>query len=44
MLHIDNFDADEVDHNMHDRLMRAVADELDIHDMWREGDGDYFPY
>ena len=28
VLHIDKFDSDEVDHNMHDRLMRAVADEL----------------
>ena len=25
---------------MHERLMRAVADgEMDIHDMWQEGDG-----
>lgn len=40
VLHNDNFDADDVDHNMHERLMRAVADELDIHDMWREGDGE----
>ena len=40
VLHNDNFDSDEVDHNMHDRLMRAVADELEIHNMWQEGDGE----
>ena len=35
------FDSDEVDHDMHERLMRAVADgEMDIHDMWQEGDGE----
>ena len=41
VLHNKDFDSDdEVDHNMHERLMRAVADgEMDIHDMWQEGDG-----
>ena len=40
VLHNKEFDIDEVDHNMHDRLMRAVADgERDILDMWQEGDG-----
>ena len=40
VLHNKEFDVDEVDHNMHDRLMRAVADgEMDILDMWQEGDG-----
>ena len=40
VLHNKEFDIDEVDHNMHDRLMRAVADgEMDILDMWQEGDG-----
>jgi hypothetical protein len=40
VLHIDNFDVDEVDHNMHDRLMHAVADGMAVHDMWQEGDGE----
>ena len=40
VLHNKDFDSDEVDHDMHERLMRAVADgEMDIHDMWQEGDG-----
>ena len=40
VLHNKEFDIDEVDHNMHERLMRAVADgEMDILDMWQEGDG-----
>ena len=40
VLHNKDFDSDEVDHNMHERLMRAVAyGEMDIHDMWQEGDG-----
>jgi len=34
------FNAEEVDHNMHERLMRAVEEgEMDIIDMWQEGDG-----
>jgi len=40
VLHSDNFDVDEVDHNMHDRLMHAVADGMAVHDMWQEGDGE----
>lgn len=40
VLHNPEFNADEVDHNMHERLMRAVADgQMDILDMWQEGDG-----
>jgi hypothetical protein len=41
VLHNKEFDVDEVDHNMHDRLMRAVAGdgEMDVLDMWQEGDG-----
>lgn len=40
VLHNEEFDSDEVDHDMHERLMRAVAEgEMDIHDMWQEGDG-----
>lgn len=35
------FNSDEVDSDMHARLMRAVAiGEMDIHDMWVEGDGE----
>ena len=35
------FNADEVDHNMHERLMRAVEDrQMDILDMLQEGDGE----
>ena len=35
------FNADEVDHNMHERLMRAVEDgQMDILDMRQEGDGE----
>jgi hypothetical protein len=41
VLHNKDFDSDEVDHDMHERLMRAVADgEMDIHNMWQEGDGE----
>ena len=41
VLHNKDFDSDEVDHDMHERLMRAVADgEMDIHDMRQEGDGE----
>ena len=40
VLHNDNFASDDVDHNMHDRLMHAVADEIDVHNMWQEGDGE----
>jgi len=41
VLHNQDFDSDEVDHDMHERLMRAVADgEMDILDMWQEGDGE----
>lgn len=40
VLHNDNFDADEIDHNMNDLLMHAVADGMAVHDMWQEGDGE----
>ena len=41
VLHNEDFDFEEVDHDMHERLMRAVADgEMDILDMWQEGDGE----
>ena len=40
VLHHPEFDAAGVDHNMHERLMRAVEDgQMDIHDMWLDGDG-----
>ncbi len=32
--------ADEVDRDMHERLMRAVEDgDIEVIDMWEEGDG-----
>ena len=40
VLHNPEFNAADVDHNKHERLMRAVEDgQLDILDMWQEGDG-----
>jgi hypothetical protein len=40
VLHHPDFDADEVDHDMHDRLMRAVEDgDIEVLDLWEEGDG-----
>lgn len=41
VLHNPEFNASEVDHNMHERLMRAVEEgEMDILDMWQDGDGE----
>ena len=41
VLHHPEFNADEVDSDMHARLMKAVADgDVEIHDLWKEGDGD----
>jgi hypothetical protein len=40
VLHNDNFDVDEIDHNMNDLLMHAVADGMAVHNMWQEGDGE----
>jgi hypothetical protein len=38
VLHHPDFNADEVDHDMHDRLMRAVEDgEIEVLDLWEEG-------
>ena len=42
VLHHPDFrvNADEVDHDLHERLMRAVADgDVEVIDMWEEGDG-----
>ena len=40
VLHQPDFNADEVDHDMHERLMRAVEDsDIEVIDMWEEGDG-----
>ena len=44
VLHNPEFNAADVDHkvirNTHERLMRAVEDgQLDVLDMWQEGDG-----
>jgi len=41
VLHNPEFNASEVDHDMHERLMRAVeVGEMDILDMWQDGDGE----
>jgi hypothetical protein len=35
-----DFNANEVDHDMHQRLMQAVEDgDIEVIDMWEEGDG-----
>jgi hypothetical protein len=40
VLHHPDFNAEEVDHDMHERLMRAVEDgDIEVLDMWEEGDG-----
>lgn len=40
VLHHPHFDPAQVDHDMHERLMKAIDDEdILIHDMWEEGDG-----
>jgi len=40
VLHNPEFNASEVDHDMHERLMRAVEEgEMEIIDMWQDGDG-----
>jgi hypothetical protein len=39
ILHPD-FNAEELDHDMHQRLMQAVEDgDIKVTDMWEEGDG-----
>ena len=41
MLHNPEFNAGDVDHNMHERLMRAVEDvQMDKLDIWQEGNGE----
>jgi hypothetical protein len=41
VLHHPDFDLDSVDHDLHERLMKAVEDgDIEIIDMWEEGDGD----
>jgi hypothetical protein len=40
VLHHPDFSADEVDHDMHERLLRAVEEsDIEVIDMWEEGDG-----
>ncbi len=40
VLHHPDFNADEVDHDMHERLMRAVEmSDIGVIDMWEDGDG-----
>ena len=41
VLHHPDFDQDSVDHDLHERLMKAVEEgDIEIIDMWEEGDGD----
>ena len=40
VIHHRDFNANEVDHDMHQRLMQAVEDgDIEVIDMWEEGDG-----
>ena len=40
VLHHPDFNADEVDHDLHERLMKAVEQgDIEVIDMWEEGDG-----
>lgn len=40
VLHHPAFDPQDVDHDMHERLMRCIEDEdIQIIDLWEEGDG-----
>ena len=40
VLHHRDFNANEVDHDLHERLMRAVEQgDIEVIDMWEEGDG-----
>jgi hypothetical protein len=40
VIHHRDFNANEVDHDMHQRLMLAVEDgDIEVIDMWEEGDG-----
>jgi hypothetical protein len=40
VLHHPDFDPQDVDHDMHDRLMRCIEDEdIQVIDLWEEGDG-----
>jgi hypothetical protein len=39
VLHNLIFNPADIDHNMHNRLMRAVMDKTDVHVMKVEGDG-----
>ena len=39
VLHHSKFNASEVDHDMHERLLRAVEEvKMEIIDMWQDGD------
>ncbi len=40
VIHHQDFNADEVDYDMHQRLMQAVEDgDIEVIDKWEEGDG-----
>ena len=40
VLHNLIFNPADIDHNMHNRLMHAVMEKMDVHDMKVEGDGE----
>jgi hypothetical protein len=40
MMHNPIFNPADIDHNMHDRLISAVMDGMDVHDMKVDGDGE----
>ena len=41
VLHHPDFNLDDVDHDLHERLTKAVEEgDIEIIDMWEEGDGD----
>ena len=40
VLHHPEFDPQDVDHDVHERIMGAISDgEIEVHDMWDPGDG-----
>lgn len=40
VLHHPDFNPNDVDHDMHERLMRAIEDgDIEVIDLWEEGDG-----
>jgi hypothetical protein len=40
VLHHPDFDPQDVDHDLHERIMRAISEgAIEVHDMWVDGDG-----